>query len=330
MNLYYNFLEVVTIKIFSCFHPRFDVDTTELHSWMTRSEAVLQSPEFAIYRKEGNLSDLRERVNAIEREKPEKHRKLQDANRSAEALVEQMVNEGLNADNIKQASEQLNNRWIEFCQLLSERLAWLEYQNNIIAFYSQLQQLEQTVITAENWLKAQPAPVADPDAVKTQLVKCKDEVTRFSSLQPQIEKLKVQSKTLKEKQQSPMFLEADLVAFTSHFNQVYDDVKAREKHLQITFDSLPPVHYRETMNTILLWIQQSEAKLSIPQVTVTELEIMEQRLRELKNDTKTLKKWMAEVDVFLREEWPALGDSKALEKQLEQCTVSHDIVLHFM
>lgn len=31
---------------------------------------------------------------------------------------------------------------------------------------------------------------------------------------------------------------------------------------------------------------------------------------------------MAEVDVFLNEEWPALGDSEALEKQLEQCTVS--------
>ncbi|XP_053242945.1 dystrophin isoform X8 [Podarcis raffonei] len=379
------------IVVDSEIRKRFDADTTELHSWMTRSEAVLQSPEFAIYRKEGNLSDLRERVNAIEREKPEKYRKLQDASRSAEALVEQMVNEGLNADNIKQASEQLNNRWIEFCQLLSERLAWLEYQNNIIAFYSQLQQLEQTVITAENWLKAQPTPTADPGAVKTQLDKCKDEVIHLSTLQPQIEKLKVQSKALKEKQQGPMFLEADLVASTNHFNQVYDDVRAREKHLQRTFDSLPPMQYKETMNTILLWIHQSEAKLSIPQVTVTELEIMEQRLRELKalqsslqeqqnglnylsttveemskkapaevsqkyqseiegihgrwkklstqltencqkleelitklqqfqNDSKTLKKWMAEVDVFLKEEWPALGDSEALEKQLEQCT----------
>ncbi|RXN10779.1 dystrophin-like isoform X4 [Labeo rohita] len=29
---------------------------------------------------------------------------------------------------------------------------------------------------------------------------------------------------------------------------------------------------------------------------------------------------MAEVDVFLNEEWPALGDAEALEKQLEQCT----------
>ncbi|NWY36731.1 DMD protein, partial [Sylvia atricapilla] len=156
------------------------------------------------------------------------------------------------------------------------------------------------------------------------------------------------------------------------------------------FDSLPPAHYKETMNTILVWMQQSETKLSVPQVAVAEYEIMEQRLRELKalqsslqeqqkglnylsstveglsrkapaevaqsyraevevvlgrwkklsallaehcqkleervtklqrfqNDIKTLKKWMAEVDVFLKEEWPALGDSEALEKQLEQC-----------
>uniref|UniRef100_A0A803XLV7 Dystrophin n=1 Tax=Meleagris gallopavo TaxID=9103 RepID=A0A803XLV7_MELGA len=80
---------------------------------------------------------------------------------------------GLNADNIKQASEQLKSRWIEFCQLLSERLAWLEYQNSIIDFYSQLQQLEQTAITAENWLKAQPTPATDPATVKIQLEKCK-------------------------------------------------------------------------------------------------------------------------------------------------------------
>ncbi|XP_010002791.1 PREDICTED: dystrophin [Chaetura pelagica] len=370
---------------------RFDSDTTELHSWMTRSEAVLQSPEFAIYRKEGNLSDLRERVNAIQREKPEKYRKLQDASRSAEALVEQMVNEGLNPDNIRQASEQLKSRWIEFCQLLSERLTWLEYQNNIIDFYSQLQQLEQTAITAENWLKAQPTPATDPTTVKVQLEKCKDEIIRMSTLQPQIERLKAQSQALKEKEQRPVFLDADLAAFTSHFKQILADMQAREKQLQTIFDSLPPAQYEETMSTILMWIQQSETKLSMPQAIVAEYEIMEQRLRELKalqsslqeqqkglkylsttvedlsrkappevsqryrsetevilgrwkklsaqmvehcqkleelmtkfqrfqNDTKTLKKWMAEVDVFLKEEWPALGDSEALEKQLEQCT----------
>ncbi|XP_058042481.1 dystrophin isoform X1 [Ahaetulla prasina] len=240
-------------------------------------------------------------------------------------------------------------------------------------------------------MKAQLLPSADPDAVKTQLDRCKDEVVSFSSIQPQIEKLKVQGKALKENQQCPVFLEADLVAFSNHFIQVYNDLKAREKQLQTTFDILPSVQYKEIMNTILLWIQQSETKLSIPQVTVTDLETMEKRLRELKalqsslqeqqnginylsttveemskrapagvsqkywseievilnhwkklstqlmenchkleeqitelkqfqNDTKTLKKWMAEVDIFLNEDWPALGDSETLEKQLEQCT----------
>ncbi|XP_053748030.1 dystrophin isoform X12 [Panthera pardus] len=369
---------------------RLDVDITELHSWITRSEAVLQSPEFAIYRKEGNFSDLKEKVNAIEREKAEKFRKLQDASRSAQALVEQMVNEGVNADSIKQASEQLNSRWIEFCQLLSERLNWLEYQNNIIAFYNQLQQLEQMTTTAENWLKTQPTTTSEPTAIKSQLKMCKDEVNRLSVLQPQIERLKIQSIALKEKGQGPMFLDADFVAFTNHFNQVFADVQAREKELQTIFDTLPPMRYQETMSTILTWIQQSETKLSRPQVTVTEYDIMEQRLEELQalqsslqeqqsglnylsttvkemsrkapsdisrkyqtefeeiegrwkklssqllehcqkleeqmaklrkiqNHIKTLKKWMAEVDVFLKDEWPALGDSEILKKQLKQC-----------
>lgn len=369
---------------------RLDVDITELHSWITRSEAVLQSPEFAIYRKEGNFSDLKEKVNAIEREKAEKFRRLQDASRSAQALVEQMVNEGVNADSIKQASEQLNSRWIEFCQLLSERLNWLEYQTNIITFYNQLQQLEQMTTTAENWLKTQPTSTSDPTAIKSQLKICKDEVNRLSALQPQIERLKSQSIALKEKGQGPMFLDADFVAFTNHFNQVLADVRAREKELQIIFDALPPVRYQETMSTILTWIQQSETKIFIPQVTVTEYEIMEQRLvelqalqsslqdqqsgfnylsttvqemskkapsdisrkyqsefediearwkkissklaenchkledhmtklRKIQNHITTLKKWMAEVDVFLKEEWPAIGDSEILQKQLKQC-----------
>ncbi|XP_036083104.1 dystrophin isoform X4 [Rousettus aegyptiacus] len=369
---------------------RLDVDITELHSWITRSEALLQSPEFAIYRKEGNFSDLKEKVNAIEREKAEKYRKLQDASRSAQALVEQMVNEGVNADSIKQASEQLNSRWIEFCQLLSERLNWLEYQNNIITFYNQLQQLEQMTTTAENWLKTQPTTTSEPAAIKSQLKICKDEVNRLSALQPQIERLKIQSIALKEKGQGPVFLDADFVAFTNHFNQVFADVQAREKELQTIFDTLPPTRYQETMSTIMTWIQQSETKLSIPQVTVTEYEIMEQRLgelqalqsslkeqqsglnylsttvkdmsknapsdisqkyqsefeeiegrwkklssqlveyyqkledqmsklRKIQNHIKTLKKWMAEVDVFLKEEWPALGDLEILKKQLKQC-----------
>ncbi|XP_041114936.1 dystrophin isoform X1 [Polyodon spathula] len=379
------------IVVDSELRKRFGVDTTELHSWMTRSEAILQSPEFAISRKEGNLSDLQERVNAIEREKPEKHRKLQDASRSAQALVEQMVNEGLNADDIKQASEQLNNRWVEFCQLLGERLAWLQYQNKILAFYSQLQQIEQAVVTVENWLRSQQAPATDPESIKLQLEKCKDEAARLSALQLKIEKLKDQGKELKEKEEVPMFLEADIAALTNHCNQVLGDLQAREKQLKTILESLPPTRYKETVTTLLLWIQQSETRLSIPQVTVTEYEIMEQRLKELKvlqgslqeqqsglnyltstmeevcqkapveiskkyqleieailcrwkklsaqlgeqgqkleelmtklqqfqNDTKTLQKWMAEVDVFLNEEWPALGDSEALEKQLEQCT----------
>lgn len=38
------------------------MDFTEIHSFMTRSEATLQSPEFSISRKEGSVADLYEKV----------------------------------------------------------------------------------------------------------------------------------------------------------------------------------------------------------------------------------------------------------------------------
>ncbi|XP_064826136.1 LOW QUALITY PROTEIN: dystrophin-like, partial [Oncorhynchus masou masou] len=160
-------------------------------------------------------------------------------------------------------------------------------------------------------------------------------------------------------------------------------------------ESLPPVLYKETVFTLLAWLQQCEVYhsevLAIPSTAVTEYPTMEGRLKDVKvmqvalaehqsevdyltatvdqvfqkappeishkyraemdsimtrwrrlsstlgeqatkitelmakllqfqNDVKTLRKWMADVDVFLNEEWPALGDSEALQKQLEQCT----------
>lgn len=44
------------------FVSRFDVDFTEVHSYMTRGEAILQSPEFSLTRKEGSIQDLHDKV----------------------------------------------------------------------------------------------------------------------------------------------------------------------------------------------------------------------------------------------------------------------------
>ena len=41
---------------------RFDVDFTEVHSYMTRGEAILQSPEFSVSRKEGSIQELYDKV----------------------------------------------------------------------------------------------------------------------------------------------------------------------------------------------------------------------------------------------------------------------------
>ncbi|KAJ8253066.1 hypothetical protein GJAV_G00208740 [Gymnothorax javanicus] len=380
------------IVVDSELRKRFDVDFTELHSFMTRSEATLQSPEFSERGKQGSVTDLRDRVQVIEREKPEKFRKLQEATRSAQALVDQLASEGQRADDIQQAAEQLNNRWVEFCALLEDRLSWLAYQTKVLAFYNQFQQLEQAVLTAENWLKVQQPPACDLELLRVQLERCRDELARLSALQPQVEQLKDQVKELREKEEeAPVVLDADITAFTEHYKEVLADLRARERQLLQVQESLPPPRYKETVTSLLSWLHQCEAQLAVPSAAVTLYPVMEQRLKDIQglqvglqehqsdldyltgtmeqvcqkapaevgqrfraelepmvqrwrrlsellseraqtlqglmdkllqfqNDTKTLRKWMAEVDVFLNEEWPALGDSEALEKQLEQCT----------
>ncbi|KAM6958012.1 dystrophin isoform 1-T1 [Tautogolabrus adspersus] len=371
---------------------RFDVDFTEVHSYMTRGEAILQSPEASVSRKDGSIQELHDKVQAIERERPEKYRKLQEATRTAQTLVEQ---EGSRADDIAQAAEQLNQRWVGFCALLADRLAWLAYQAKVLAFYSLYEQCEQAVDNSENWLKVQAPPASEPEPLKVQLDRCREEVARLAALQPQVELLEKQLEELKEEKEGEedpsAFQDADIVAFKEHYYQVLEDLRARERQLHLVLESLPPARYKETISTLLAWLQQCEAKLAIPSTAVTEYPIMEQRLKDVQvlqvalaehqsevdyltstveqvflkappdicqkyraemdsimarwrrlgttltdntqriqelmakllqfeNDVKTLKKWMADVDVFLNEEWPALGDSEALEKQLEQCT----------
>ncbi|KAK7166628.1 hypothetical protein R3I93_006395 [Phoxinus phoxinus] len=379
------------IVVDSELRKRFDVDFTEIHSFMTRSEAVLQNPEFSVSRKEGSVADIYEKVLAIDREKPEKFRKLQEATRSAQALVDQLTSDGQNSEDIEQAAQQLRARWVDFCALLAERLAWLAYQTKVLAFYNLFQQLEQAVGTAENWLKVQSPPACEPEPLRIQLERCRDEIARLSALQPQVDKLHEQLQELRQKEETPVLFDADISAFQEHYHQVLEDLRARERQLVLVQSSLPPARYKDVMAALLAWLQQCENKLAIPSTAVTEYPVMEQRLKDImaiqaaqkehqgdvddlnkmaeqvfqkappeiyqkyrteldnvmvrwrrvseqleeniqklqdhmtklqqfQNDTKTLQKWMAEVDVFLNEEWPALGDAEALEKQLEQCT----------
>ncbi|KAF6730406.1 Dystrophin [Oryzias melastigma] len=276
---------------------RFDVDFTEVHSYMTRGEAILQSPEFSMSRKDGSIQELFDKVQAIERERPEKYRKLQEATRTAQTLVEQ---EGSRADDIAQAADQLNQRWLGFCGLLADRLAWLAYQTKVLAFYSLFQQCEQAVDSSENWLKVQAPPASEPEPLRVQLDRCREEISRLSSLQLQVELLEQRLKELKEEKEgeedSSTFLDADIHAFKEHYLKVLEDLRARERQLQLVLESLPPARYKDTISTLLAWIQQCEAKMAVPSTAVTDYPVMEQRLADVQALQVALAEHQEEVD----------------------------------
>lgn len=71
---------------------------------------------------------------------------------------------------------------------------------------------------------------------------------------------------------------------------MWNDFFPSSSPLNAVFDSLPPARYKDTVTTILSWIQQSETKVSVPPVAVAEYEIMEQRLLELKVSVQTVER----------------------------------------
>lgn len=76
-------------------------------------------------------------------------------------------------EDIYQAAQQLSSRWEAFCALLVERLAWLDYQSRILAFYNLYQQLEQSVASADTWVKLTPLPPSEPEPIRNQLERCR-------------------------------------------------------------------------------------------------------------------------------------------------------------
>lgn len=62
-------------------------------------------------------------------------------------------------------------------------------------------------------------------------------MARLSSLQPQVHLLDKRLKELKEEKEGDedpaTFLDVDLNAFKEHYHKVLEDLRAREKHLQL-------------------------------------------------------------------------------------------------
>lgn len=64
-----------------------------------------------------------------------------------------------------------------------------------------------------------------------------EEVARLASLQPQVDLLEKRLQELKEEKEGeeepPAFLDADIDAFEEHYRKVLEDLRARERQLQL-------------------------------------------------------------------------------------------------
>ncbi|XP_032828779.1 dystrophin isoform X4 [Petromyzon marinus] len=371
-------------------HKRFDTEVQELNSWISRAETTLNSPEFSTFKKSGDVSDLQEKVNGVEREKAERQKKLHDIPNTAQTLADQMSQDGVPTEEVQRVLNELSTRWEALLRLLGDRKAWLVYQGLVLDFERDARTAERGLAGAEALLQQGPGDTGDAAHLRHRIGELQSELEKVRGMKGEVERLGVQASSLKLRDGALAFLDAEFVQLNKRYAQVMSELEAKKGQLQTALDSLPPPQYAETLAALKAFLQDAGTRLGQIPASLGDLEVMDKRLKELKGlsaaqrerqssldsarvmaeelsrrsrpdaarkhraelepiverwsklstqlpermqraedlsaklgkfkaECQALRKWMDEVDVFLREERPALGDTDTLEKQLDQC-----------
>lgn len=92
-------------------------------------------------------------------------------------------------------------------------------------------------VKIQNFTRSNNVQVFDLNLLGFTLSCRQEEIARLSSLQPQVDLLEKRLKELKDEKEGEedpsAFLDADITAFKEHYHQVLEDLRARERQLQL-------------------------------------------------------------------------------------------------
>ncbi|XP_054018725.1 utrophin isoform X4 [Dryobates pubescens] len=369
---------------------KFDAESAELLSWISKSKSAIQTTDIKEYKKMRETSNMKEKLKVIEKERTEKIQKLDDLKQSGHIILDQMGTEGLSTVDIKTVMEKILSEWKDVVQYLEEVTRKIKYQEEINAYFKEMNELEKTVIEKDAWLRNDAASASQPSAVLKDL--CQKELTHLVSLTPWLEHLKATCKTLTSQPMAPNFIQESLNGFLDHFRLTRQKLEERHQQLKKETESQPSQDYVDSLLQLKEMLSEleckhqsivselsepSKAEMALQQVkTVCEkleaqkprldqlaeetkalekrvscdikkiytqefkhiqghwdklklkiskdvklLEEITSKMRIFETDSKVVQKWMDGVKDFLMTEKNVQGDTEALQRQLDQCTI---------
>ncbi|XP_072437733.1 utrophin-like isoform X5 [Chiloscyllium punctatum] len=244
---------------------RFDADAGELLSWIGKSKCEVDAMMFNDFSRQKNISDMKAKMKVLEKEKAEKDRQSKSLKLVGQVLLESMEKEGLPTEEVNHVLENLSVEWKDNNQQMDKLNRKLQYQENINCIYSELQDIEKTLQSKEDWLKC-----ANSAALKES---CEYEISQLNEIAPLVKKLLAHGEVLSNEPEAPSFLQEDLNNFNNRFRSLLQ--KLQSKH-HVQFESPWSVDAVKSLKTLL---DRSEAQVISDWNTVITLEAAQNTLK---------------------------------------------------
>ncbi|XP_057345118.1 utrophin isoform X6 [Manis pentadactyla] len=288
---------------------KFDAVSAELLNWISKSKPAIQATEIKEYKKIQETSEMRKKLKGLEKEQAEKSPRLDELNQTGQILLEQMGKEGIPTEEMKNILEKVLSEWKDVSQHLEDLARKIQLQEDINAYFKQLDDLEKTIQTKEEWVKCTPLSESPQQSLLSLKDSCQRELTDLLGLHPRIETVRASCSALKSLPSAPDFVQQGFDSFLGRYQAVRQHLEDRQQQLENELKSQPGRAYLETLKTLKDMLNDTENKAQTSLNVLNDFAKVEKALQEKKV-----------LDDILENQKPALyklaEETKALEKNV--------------
>ncbi|XP_066229166.1 utrophin isoform X2 [Saccopteryx leptura] len=284
---------------------KFDAVSAELLDWILKSKAAIQATEIKEYKKMQETSEMKRKLKGLQKEQIERSPRLDELNQTGQILLEQMGKEGLPTEDIKHNLEKVLSEWKHVSQHLEDLARKIQLQEDINTYFKQLDELDKTIKTKEEWVKQAP-PSGHPQKY---LLSLKRELTHLLGLRPRIEMVRARCAALTSRPSAPDFVQQGFDRFLGRYQSVQQGLEDRQQQLEDEMKSQPGHAYLEMLKTMKDMLSESESKVHKSLEDLNDLAEVEKALQ----DNKALNEILENQKPTL---YKLAEETKALEKNI--------------
>ncbi|XP_076782972.1 utrophin isoform X2 [Arvicanthis niloticus] len=292
---------------------KFDAVSTELLNWILKSKTAIQNTEMKEYKKLQETSGMKKKLKGLEKEQKEKIPRLDELNQTGQILQEQM-GKGLSTEEIIDALERVSLEWKMISQQLEDLGRKIQLQEDINAYFKQLDALEKAIKVKEEWLGDISVSESSQQRFPSLKDSCQRELTDLLGLHPRIETLCASCSALKSQPSVPGFVQQGFDDLQHHYQAVRKALEAYHQQLENELKSQPEPAYLDALSTLKRMLSESEKAAQASLSALTDPTAVEQALQErkaldetLENQKPTLHKLSEETKTLEKNLLPDVG-----------------------